>query len=46
MMDVTGSCHCGAVAYRAQVDAQQVTLCHCTDCQKLTGSAYRVSVPA
>ena len=46
MMDVTGSCHCGAVAYCASIDAQQVTLCHCIDCQKLTGSAYRVSVPA
>jgi hypothetical protein len=21
-------------------------VCHCTDCQKLTGTAYRVSVPA
>ena len=23
-----------------------MTVCHCSDCQMLTGSAYRVSVPA
>jgi hypothetical protein len=28
------------------VDTEQTAICHCTDCQKLTGSAYRVSVPA
>jgi hypothetical protein len=43
-MKVTGSCHCGAIAYEAEVDAERVVICHCTDCQKLTGSAYRVSV--
>ena len=45
-MDVTGHCHCGAIRYRAVVDPDKVGICHCTDCQKLTGSAYRVSVPA
>ena len=45
-MDVTGRCHCGAIAYRAIVDPAKVGICHCTDCQTLTGSAYRVSVPA
>ena len=45
-MKVTGSCHCGAVAYEADVDPTRVGICHCRDCQKLTGSAYRVSVAA
>ena len=45
-MKVTGACHCGAIAYEAQVDPARVGICHCTDCQKLTGSAYRVSVGA
>jgi len=44
-MKVNGKCHCGAVEYEADVDPQRVTICHCTDCQALTGSAYRVSVP-
>lgn len=45
-MNVEGSCHCGQVAYRAEIDPEKVSLCNCTDCQMLTGSAFRVSVPA
>jgi len=45
-MQVHGSCHCGAISYEAVVDPERVTICHCTDCQMLTGSAYRVSVSA
>src|SRR5687768_11064801 len=45
-MHVHGSCHCGEVRYEAQVDPAQTAICHCTDCQRLTGSAYRVTVPA
>ena len=45
-MEVHGSCHCGSVKYEAVVDPARTTICHCTDCQNLTGSAYRVSVAA
>ncbi|HTO71588.1 MAG TPA: GFA family protein [Myxococcota bacterium] len=45
-MRVDGSCHCGRITYEAEVDPAAVGVCHCTDCQMLTGSAYRVSVPA
>jgi hypothetical protein len=45
-MKVTGGCHCGLVRYEAEVDPEGVSLCNCTDCQTLTGSAFRVSVPA
>jgi len=45
-MHVRGSCHCGQIAYEAEVDPEDVSICHCTDCQMLTGSAYRVSVRA
>ena len=45
-MKVHGRCHCGAVVYEAEIDPAQVSICHCTDCQTLTGTAYRVSVPA
>ncbi len=44
-MKVTGSCHCGEIAFEAEVDPARVSLCHCTDCQVLTGGAYRISVP-
>lgn len=45
-MKVDGGCHCGRVTYEAQVDPTKVGICHCTDCQSLTGSAYRVTVSA
>lgn len=45
-MKVHGKCHCGQITYSAEVDSEKVSLCHCADCQMLTGSAYRVNVPA
>ena len=43
-MQVQGGCHCGYITYEAEVDPGAVRICHCTDCQQLTGSAYRVDV--
>ena len=43
-MHVTGKCHCGKISYKAELDPANVAICHCSDCQMLTGSAYRVSV--
>jgi len=45
-MHVTGRCHCGHITYEAEVDPALVAACHCTDCQTLSGSPYRVSVRA
>jgi hypothetical protein len=45
-MRVEGKCHCGKISYQAEVDPEKVTICHCTDCQNLSGSPYRASVPA
>ena len=45
-MDVHGSCHCSRISYEAEVDPQSVGICNCTDCQMLTGSAFRVTVAA
>lgn len=42
-MHITGGCHCGYVTYEAELDPQRVAICHCTDCQKLTGSPFRVT---
>jgi hypothetical protein len=43
-MKVSGRCHCGRIAYSAEIDPAQVRICHCTDCQTLSGSAFRVNV--
>lgn len=45
-MKVQGRCHCGRITYEAVVDPGKAGICHCADCQMLSGSAYRVSVPA
>ena len=43
-MKVTGSCHCGAIAYEAEVEPGTTGMCHCADCQTLSGSAFRTVV--
>lgn len=45
-MKIDGSCVCGNITYEAEVDPEKVGLCNCTDCQKISGSAFRVGVPA
>jgi hypothetical protein len=45
-MKIDGSCHCGEISYEAEIDPSMVGICHCTDCQKLTGSAFRANVSA
>lgn len=44
-MKVEGGCHCGAIAYEADVNPEMCGICHCTDCQQLSGSPYRVTLP-
>ena len=44
-MRVDGKCHCGYVTFKGEVDPEQVSICHCTDCQDISGSAFRVNVP-
>jgi len=45
-MRIEGQCHCGAIQYEAEVDPQKASICHCTDCQILSGAPFRASVPA
>lgn len=44
-MLIDGRCHCGRIAYRAEIDPEEVYVCHCTDCQAISGSPFRWSVP-
>ena len=44
-MRVDGACHCGRIRFWCDADPGQVGICHCTDCQTLTGTAFRVTVP-
>jgi hypothetical protein len=42
---IDGACHCGKIGFEAEVNPENVLICHCTDCQTLSGSAYRTVVP-
>lgn len=37
---LTGSCACGSLRYRLTREPMFTHCCHCTQCQKLTGSAF------
>ena len=40
-MKIDGACHCGYITYEAEIDPERVVVCHCTDCQVMSGSAFR-----
>lgn len=44
MPKLTGGCLCGAVRYESSGDAMGTSVCHCTHCQKVSGSAFSVNV--
>jgi hypothetical protein len=44
-MKVDGACHCGFITIEGEADPDKVAICHCTDCQTSTGTAFRISVP-
>lgn len=37
------NCHCGALALRCEGDPVKVSLCHCFDCQRRTGSLFSIA---
>ena len=45
-MKIDGGCHCGNITYEAEIDPDKVIVCHCTDCQALSASAFRSVVIA
>jgi len=43
-MKIDGGCHCGYITYEAEADPQRPFICHCTDCQELSGSAFQIAI--
>lgn len=41
----TGGCQCGAVRYELTGAPLTLVICHCTDCQKQTASAFGMTMP-
>jgi hypothetical protein len=48
MAELKGSCLCGSVTYSCSAEPVMTALCHCTECQKQTGSSFSIvaAVPA
>ena len=44
-MKIDGACQCGFITIEGEADPETTQICHCTDCQTGTGSAFRVSIP-
>lgn len=40
----SGGCLCGKIRYELDTDATALSLCHCTHCQKVSGSAFSVNL--
>ncbi len=38
-----GGCFCGAVRYRVTGEPFRTNICHCTNCQRRTGSSFGIS---
>jgi hypothetical protein len=45
-MEITGACHCRAISFSAVIDPTTVMVCHCSDCQVLSGAPFRAVVAA
>lgn len=43
-MKIEGGCHCGSIRFEAEVDPATFVVCHCSDCQTFSGSAFRTVV--
>ena len=43
-LPLTGGCLCGAVRYQVTDPPLGVYACHCTDCQRITSSAFSLGV--
>lgn len=41
---ITGRCLCGSVSYSADAEPVVQAVCHCTECQRQTGTAFSVVV--
>lgn len=42
---LTGGCQCGACRYEVREPPLTIYACHCTECQRQSGSAFGMSMP-
>ena len=44
-MTYTGGCQCGGIRYQIQAEPLTLYVCHCTECQRQSSSAFGMSMP-
>lgn len=44
MISRIARCHCGQLELRCDGDPKKVSMCHCLECQRRTGSAFSIAV--
>jgi hypothetical protein len=43
-LPLTGGCQCGALRYEVSTIPSMTYTCHCTECQRTTGSAFSLAI--
>ena len=43
-LPLTGGCHCGALRYEISAAPILTYTCHCTDCQRISGTAFTLAI--
>ncbi|HML09734.1 MAG TPA: GFA family protein [Stellaceae bacterium] len=43
-LPLTGGCHCGTLRYEISGAPILTYTCHCTDCQRITGTAFSLAI--
>ncbi|MFL6835047.1 MAG: GFA family protein, partial [Xanthobacteraceae bacterium] len=43
-LPLSGGCQCGGVRYELSAEPLTVYVCHCTECQRQSGSAFALSL--
>jgi hypothetical protein len=41
---ITGTCHCGSVAYQSDGPIVRVAHCHCDDCRRISGATFNTAL--
>jgi hypothetical protein len=41
---ITGGCQCGTIRYEVAGAPKRLVVCHCSDCQRQSGSAFGMTM--
>ncbi len=44
-MKIDGGCHCGNITFEAEAYPGKAVICHCSDCQTMSGAPFNAVIP-